>query len=82
MPRIKLKTAKEFNVHHKGPHLRPQGDSLKGTCPAKCSKFDIEKFENSIIALKDACTPMQGIRVFINGNHKIFKPASCLNFHV
>ena len=45
-------------------HLRAQGDSLKGACAAKCSKFDFEKFENSIIPLKGACAPMRGNRVW------------------
>ena len=31
-----IENPKEFNVHLKGPHLRPQGDSLKGACAAKC----------------------------------------------
>ena len=45
------------------PHLRAQGDSLKGACAAKCSNFDFEKFENSIIPLKGACAPMRDNRV-------------------
>ena len=57
------KTAKEFNAHWKCSHLRAQGDSLKGACAAKCSKFNFEKFENSIIPLKGACAPMRGNRV-------------------
>ena len=44
-------------------HLRAQGDSLKGACAAKSSKFDFEKFENAIIPLKGACAPMRGNRV-------------------
>ena len=55
LPRIKLNTAKEFNVYWKCPHLRAQDASLKGACAAKCSKFDLEKFENSIIPLEGAC---------------------------
>ena len=63
LPKMKLKTAKEFNVHWRCPHLRAQGDSLKGACAAKCLKFDLEKFENSTISLKGACPPMRGNRV-------------------
>ena len=44
--------------------LRAQDDSLKGAWATKCSKFDLEKFENSIILLKGACAPMQGNMVF------------------
>ena len=52
------------------PHLREQGDSLKGACTAKCSNFDFEKFENSIIPLEGACTPMRGnkVRQFYSGS--------------
>ena len=46
-------------------HLRAKGLSLKGACATKCSKFDFEKFENSIISLKDACAPMRGNRVHL-----------------
>ena len=61
-----MRTAKEFNVNRKGPPRKePQGDSLKGACAAKYSKFDLEKFENSIIPLKGACAPMQGNRVVV-----------------
>ena len=50
-----------------------QGDSLKGACTANCSKFDFEKFENSLIPLKGACAPMRGNRVrkFSSKNDKI-----------
>ena len=44
-------------------HLRAQGDLLKGKCATKCSKFDFEKFENSIFPLKGACAPMRVNRV-------------------
>ena len=46
--------------------LRARDDSLKGACAAKCSNFDFEKFENSIIPLKGACAPMRGNRVIRN----------------
>ena len=46
-------------------HLRAQGDSFKGACAAKCSNFDFEKFENSIIPLKGACAPMRGNMVYL-----------------
>ena len=41
LTKMKLKTAKESNIHH----LRAQGDSLKGACAADCSKFDFQKIE-------------------------------------
>ena len=41
-------------------HFRVEGDSLKGTCPTKSSKFDSAKTENSIILYKVACDPMWG----------------------
>ena len=68
LPRMKLKTFsswtwKPFHFLWKCPHLRVQGDSLKGACAAKCSKFDFEKVENLIISLKGACASMQGNRV-------------------
>ena len=49
-------------------HLRAHGDSLKGACAAKSSKFDFEKFENSIIPLKGACALMRGNRVAVNNS--------------
>ena len=42
-----------------------QGYSIRGACAAKCSKFDFEKFENSIMPLKGACAPMRDNRVAI-----------------
>ena len=62
---MKLKNADEFTVHQESPHLRGQGDSLKGACAAKCSKFDFGKFENPINPLKGACAPMRSNRVII-----------------
>ena len=44
-------------------HLKAQGNSLKGACAAKCSKFDFEKFENSVIPLEGACAHIRGNRV-------------------
>ena len=44
--------------------LRARDDLLKSACAAKCSKFDLEKFENSIIPLKSACAPVRGNRVY------------------
>ena len=44
---IEIDPPQEFNVLRKGPHLGLQGDSLKGACATKCSKFDFEKFNNS-----------------------------------
>ena len=46
-------------------HSRAHCDSLEGSCAAKSSEFDFEKFENSIIPIEGACAPMLGNRVCI-----------------